>query len=164
MTAVVSFFSAAHPHFAHARLFGPLVHLKEGLGLPPEEDTRGLGPALEAARQAWNAGADMKTLFGGTEFDLQAGVGLRQRNRPGDVFKLQSLLHREGYLNADETGGPTGFFGLFDHEPLQLFQRDEGLEPDGIVLPHGETIRRLKQIYEEDAALRRRLLLVRSRR
>jgi len=115
----------------------------------PETDLNG---KLEAARKDWRDGRSMGDLFGRTAFTLQRPVGRGQPNRPGDVFKVQALLHREGYMDADKTEGPTGFWGLCDHEAIQRFQKDQGLTSDGFMNPEGETIRRLASFYPEPAA------------
>ena len=73
-------------------------------------------------------------------FDLQAGVGAGQANRPADVRKLQALLHLEGYLDAAVTDGPTGLWSGRDDYALRKFQKENGLAIDGIVLPEGETL------------------------
>lgn len=77
-------------------------------------------------------------------FELQAGVGLGQANAPGDVRRLQALLHLEGYLDAAVTEGPTGIWGSRDDYALRKFQKDNGLAIDGIVLPGGETLEALR--------------------
>ncbi len=44
------------------------------------------------------------------------------------MFKVQSLLHREGFLDADKTEGSTGYWGMFDHEAIEKFQKENGLK------------------------------------
>ena len=84
------------------------------------------------------------SLSGDGLFDLQAGVGSGQANRPADVRRLQGLLHLEGYLDTAATGGPTGLWGGRDDYALRKFQKDNGLAIDGIVLPGGETIETIR--------------------
>lgn len=83
-------------------------------------------------------------LRGDGPFDLVAGVGGGQANRPADVGKLQALLHLEGYLDAAATNGPTGLWGSREDYALRKFQKDNGLAIDGIVLPGGETIEAIR--------------------
>ncbi len=83
-------------------------------------------------------------LRGDGPFDLLAGVGAGQANRPTDVGKLQALLHLEGYLDAAATNGPTGLWGGREDYALRKFQKDNGLAIDGIVLPGGETIEAIR--------------------
>ena len=111
------------------RLFGPVP------AAAPEHDPFGrLGagdPAWERARAYWLDGASLDDLFGGTQLDLTGNVGASQPNQRGDVFKLQSLLHREGHLDAAATGGPTGYWGGRDDAALRSFQKENGLAVDG---------------------------------
>lgn len=113
------------------------------------------GKALEAARSAWRSGASLRDLFGDaatgiTATGIHGSIGKTNgRNRPGDVFKLQSLLHKLGYRDAAGTDGPTGYLGSFDHEPIMAFQRDHGLKPDGMLEPGGETIRALQNFAQQ---------------
>lgn len=112
---------------------------------PREIPIQNLGRALEAARSLWRDGASLSALFGDEPFEMHGSIGRAGQNRPGDVFKLQTLLHRLGYRDAMPTDGPTGFFGSFDHEPIMAFQRDHGLMPDGAVDQGGPTARALAQ-------------------
>ena len=107
------------------------------------------GKALEAARGAWRSGASLRDLFGDTATGIHGSIGKTNgRNRPGDVFKLQALLHKLGYRDAMGTDGPTGYLGSFDHEPIMAFQRDHGLQPDGMLEPGGETIRTMQNFAQ----------------
>ena len=107
------------------------------------------GKALEAARGAWRSGASLRDLFGDTATGIHGSIGKTNgRNRPGDVFKLQALLHKLGYRDAMGTDGPTGYLGSFDHEPIMAFQRDHGLQPDGMLEPGGETIRTMQNLAQ----------------
>lgn len=104
-------------------------------------------PAWETLRGAWMEGAPLKTLFGEQLFDLNGTVGTGQTNQRGDVFKLQSLLHREGVLDAEATGGPTGYWGNRDDAALRSLQKENGLTVDGWAGPKGETIGWLRDLY-----------------
>ena len=113
-----------------------------------EEDDPDVGGKLEAARADWRGDASLNSLFGeGGAFKLEDTVGKQGKNRPGDVFKVQSLLHREGFLDADKTDGPTGYWGMFDHEALEKFQKENGLKVDGWMGPGGESIKAFESIY-----------------
>lgn len=119
----------------------------------PEPDSDPLGrigagdPAWEAARGAWMNGAPLNSLFGERLFDLNGTVGTGQTNQRGDVFKTQALLHREGALDAEATGGPTGYWGNRDDAALRRLQKENGLTVDGWAGPGGETIGWLRDIY-----------------
>ena len=63
------------------------------------------------------------------------------------MFKVQSLLHREGFLDADKTEGPTGYWGMFDHEAIEKFQKENDLKVDGWMGPGGESIKAFENIY-----------------
>jgi peptidoglycan hydrolase-like protein with peptidoglycan-binding domain len=69
------------------------------------------------------------------------------------VFKLQTLLHREGKLDAEATGGPTGYWGNRDDAALRDLQKDSGLAVDGWVGPQGETIGHLRDLYRPPQAV-----------
>lgn len=86
-------------------------------------------------------------------FDLSGAVGIEQANRRADVFKLQTLLYREGYLDA--AGPADGWGGDWtnrDDYALRRFQRDNGLEIDGVAQPGGETISAFRDFYAALAA------------
>lgn len=102
----------------------------------------------EDARADWRGGASMTELFGDRALDLQSGVGIGRPNRRSDVFRLQSLLHREGYLDADATEGPTGYWGGRDDDALRRFQKDNGLTVDGWAAPDGESMETLRGFYQ----------------
>lgn len=104
-------------------------------------------PGWEAARGEWMEGAPLERIFGDRVFELQDGVGAGKPNRRGDVFKLQALLHREGFLDAAATEGPTGFWGGRDDYALRRFQKENGLSIDGFALPDGETMQTITGFY-----------------
>lgn len=86
-------------------------------------------------------------------FALSGAVGIDQANRRADVFKLQTLLYREGYLDA--AGPADGWGGDWtnrDDYALRRFQRDNGLSIDGVALPDGETISAFRDFYAALAA------------
>lgn len=125
----------------------------------PEPDSDPFGrigagdPAWEAARGAWMNGAPLNSLFGERLFDLNGTVGTGQANQRGDVFKTQALLHREGVLDAEATGGPTGYWGNRDDAALRRLQKENGLTVDGWAGPGGETMGWLRDIYRPPQGL-----------
>ncbi len=113
-----------------------------------EEEQPDLNGQLEAARADWRNDASLNSLFGvNGAFKLEDTVGKQGKNRPGDVFKVQSLLHREGLLDANKTDGPTGFLGIYDHEAIEKFQKENGLKQDGWMGPGGESIKAFQTLY-----------------
>ncbi len=68
---------------------------------------------------------------GGEEtFDPEGTI--RRKDRGEDVRALQQLLVDQGYLNA---GGADGIFGGGTEKAVIQFQKDQGLEPDGVAWP-----------------------------
>lgn len=126
-------------------LFGPAAQAE------PEADPFGrIGagdPAWERAREAWMGGASLERLFGDRLFDLNDSVGANKANQRGDVFKVQSLLHREGHLDAEATGGPTGYWGIRDDAAMKGLQKEGGITVDGWAGPGGETMKHFRTIY-----------------
>ncbi|WP_341896406.1 peptidoglycan-binding protein [Ferrovibrio terrae] len=143
---------------AYQRLFAPprqddLEYLPDpmgrlDMGTYVEKPETSPDPGWEAARGDWMRGAPLGRIFGDGLFDLQDGVGADQANRRGDVFKLQALLHREGFLDSAATEGPTGFWGGRDDEALRNFQKEHGLNVDGFAAPSGETISTIRGFYQ----------------
>jgi hypothetical protein len=124
-------------------------------GLPPDPDPLGrIGagdPGFEAARRHWMQGAPLRQLFGDRLFEFTDTVGSGRVNRRGDVFRLQALLHREGALDAEATGGPTGYWGPRDDAALRRLQTEAGVAVDGWAGPGGETLRALQARYRPAA-------------
>lgn len=86
-------------------------------------------------------------------FELSGSVGVGRTNRRSDVFKLQTLLHREGYLDAaGPEDGWGGDWGNRDDYALRRFQRDNGLVIDGIAEPEGETMSTLRGFHIQPIA------------
>ena len=67
---------------------------------------------------------------------------LRRKDRGDDVRTVQQLLVDQGYLNV---GGADGIFGGGTEKALMQFQKDQGLEPDGVAWP--QTIKRLNHEF-----------------
>ncbi|MBI4969228.1 MAG: peptidoglycan-binding protein [Rhodospirillales bacterium] len=91
----------------------------------------------------------MDALFGGSDwntdfFDFLDPVGPDQPNRREDVIKLESLLGNSGHYDVSRTDGPTGWWGTPLEDGLKDYQKEKGLEVDGLVLPKGPTLASLK--------------------
>jgi hypothetical protein len=83
-------------------------------------------------------------------FQLSGSVGIGRTNRRSDVFKLQTLLHRDGYLDAaGPEAGWGGDWGNRDDYALRRFQRDNGLAVDGLVEPEGETMDAFRSFHAQ---------------
>jgi len=67
---------------------------------------------------------------------------LRRGARGDDVRAMQQLLVDQGYLNA---GGADGIFGGGCEKAVMQFQKDQGLEPDGVAWP--QTLKRLQHDF-----------------
>jgi len=119
-----------------------------GMGSYEDKPQRFADPGWEEARADWRGGASLADLFGSGAFDFQDAVGAGKANRRADVFRLQTLLHREGYLDAAATEGPTGYWGGRDDYALRRFQKENGLGIDGWAGPGGETIDTLRGFYQ----------------
>lgn len=117
----------------------------------PLADTSSCGAAAYAAEQGrFQADARLFDLSGPVGLDQG---GIEQANRRADVFKLQTLLYREGYLDA--AGPADGWGGDWtnrDDYALRRFQRDNGLNIDGVAQPGGETISAFRDFYAALAA------------
>lgn len=103
-------------------------------------------------------GAPLPQIVGDNPVALHGSVGRDRQNRRGDVFKLQALLHREGHLDSEATGGPTGYWGNRDDAALRAFQKENGLSVDGYADPSGETIGKLKGFYRPHPGAGRNML------
>jgi len=75
---------------------------------------------------------------------------LRRGARGEDVRRVQQQLADQGYLSA---GGVDGIFGGGMERAVMQFQRDQGLNPDGVAWP--QTIKRLNHDFGEWRAVRR---------
>ena len=90
------------------------------------------------ARQCQNCGAIARE----ERFDPEGT--LRKGARGDEVRKLQQLLADQGYLTA---GGVDGSYGGGTERAVSQFQRDQGLEPDGVAWP--QTRQRLNHEFGE---------------
>ncbi|PJI37498.1 peptidoglycan-binding domain-containing protein [Ferrovibrio sp.] len=132
--------------FAH--LFGPSPVPEPEAGTDPFGRIGAGNPDWETVRGRWMGGASLNDIFGDTLFRLNRPVGTGRANQRGDVFKLQALLHREGMLDAESTGGPTGYWGNRDDAAMRDYQKDGGLTVDGWAAPDGPTLAALRRGYE----------------
>jgi peptidoglycan hydrolase-like protein with peptidoglycan-binding domain len=68
-------------------------------------------------------------------FSFSGSVGRFGDNYRDDVIKAQALLANAGYYQLPDPGMPTGWPGGELTRALARFQKDNGLEPDGTLLP-----------------------------
>lgn len=88
-------------------------------------------------------------------FSFSGSVGRSGDNDRADVIKAQALLANAGYYDLPKPGVPTGWAGGELASAIQTFQKDNGLEADGILLPvpaegvsvsgEGETVKALQE-------------------
>jgi Putative peptidoglycan binding domain len=115
----------------------------------PTDDPRG-NALFQDFREAWAEGHDLPDLFGRDGMlDIKEPVGPAARNRRPDVAKIETFLDALGEHDAARTEGPTGFYGIGFEDNLKAYQARNGLTPDGLVNPDGETIGRIKQDLTE---------------
>ena len=85
--------------------------------------------------------------------DLTGSIGNEGRNNRRDVAKVETLLESTGNADLSDTGGPTGYFGLYLDDRGKRFQKKRGLRVDGTINPGGPTIHSLaEQIAEKSTA------------
>lgn len=105
-----------------------------------DEDT---DPRFPAFQQAWKQGADVGDLFGPEPFKLQGTVSPSGGdNTRADVAKVQTLLGKTGYLDLGQDG-PSGYANPNTDKAIRDFQKDNGLQVDGVLKPGGPTIAKL---------------------
>jgi len=97
-------------------------------------------------RDAYAQGRPLPELFGpkGT-LDIKQGIGLTSRNRRPDVAKVETFLDLLGEHDTAPTEGPTGYYSIRLEDNLKAYQIKNGLKPDGVVNPQGETLGRIKR-------------------
>jgi len=97
-------------------------------------------------RDAFAEGRPLPELFGpGGTLELKQGIGLQSRNRRPDVAKVETFLDLLGEHDTAPTEGPTGYYSIRLEDSLKAYQARNGLKPDGVVNPQGETLGRIKQ-------------------
>lgn len=140
---------SASATFTH--LFGPTPPPEPEAGTDPFGRIGAGNPDWETVRGRWMDGAPLRDIFGDSLFRLNAPVGTGRANQRGDVFKLQALLHREGALDAEATGGPTGYWGNRDDAAMREYQKAGDLTVDGWAAPDGPTMAALRNGYAPPA-------------
>lgn len=76
-------------------------------------------------------------------FTLSKPVGPDVINDNADVAKVESLLGHVGVFDTND--GPTGWYGRQTADAIKDFQKQNGLEVDGLLNPGGPTITALKR-------------------
>ncbi|MCW5771776.1 MAG: cell wall hydrolase [Rhodospirillaceae bacterium] len=77
--------------------------------------------------------------------NLSQGVGTGQPNAWRDVYRSQKLLSAAGRYDLDMAKERSGEHSLALSQSIQGYQRDKGETIDGIMLPNGPTVGRLKE-------------------
>lgn len=129
---------------------GKRIHTCEVCGYEEEQSIEKLPHDFEwqiveeATDHSSGIRAQVCTVCGETEDPVSYDPeGTLRRNDRGDAVKeVQQLLVDQGYLNA---GGADGVFGGGTEKAIMQFQKDQGLEPDGVAWP--QTIKRLKHDF-----------------
>ncbi|MBI2239385.1 MAG: peptidoglycan-binding protein [Magnetospirillum gryphiswaldense] len=120
--------------------------------MPPRRPTSPLGagmsdedePAIPAFQQAWKQGATFEDMFGPSPFTLHGSVGRTgaDNHRP-DVAKVETFLGDAGYYKPLTNDGPSGWHNANLDSAIRSFQKDKGLEVDGLLKPNGPTITKI---------------------
>lgn len=76
--------------------------------------------------------------FSRDPFVLSGSVGRFGDNRRDDLIKAQILLANAGYYDLPRPGAPTGWPSGALNQAIRRYQKDQGLEPDGTILPLSE--------------------------
>lgn len=105
-----------------------------GAGLSDEDDD----PAIPAFQSAWKDGALVEDLFGPKPFALHGSVGASgaDNHRP-DVAKVETLLGDAGYYKPMTDSGPNGWHNPNLDSAIRSFQKDKGLQVDGLLTRNG---------------------------
>ncbi|MBX9634325.1 MAG: peptidoglycan-binding protein, partial [Magnetospirillum sp.] len=114
-----------------------------GAGLSGEDDTS----PMPAFQKAWKDGATFDDLFGPTPFTLYGAVGRSgaENHRP-DVAKVETFLGDAGYYKPLSNDGPSGWHSINLDTAIKSFQKDNGLEVDGLLKPGGPTIGKISSL------------------
>jgi peptidoglycan hydrolase-like protein with peptidoglycan-binding domain len=128
---------------------------------PPKRATSPLGaglsdqdePAIPAFQKAWKEGATFDDLFGPQPFGLHGSIGRSgaDNHRP-DVAKVETFLGDAGYYKPLTKDGPSGWHSTNLDSAIRSFQKDNGLEVDGILKPNGPTIGKIGSLLGGGAA------------
>lgn len=77
-------------------------------------------------------------------FILGGSVGHTGENDRADVIKAQVLFGNTGHYDLAALGAPTGWPGGSLEQAMRRFQKERGLQVDGLMLPQGETLQALR--------------------
>lgn len=77
-------------------------------------------------------------------FLLGGSVGHAGENDRADVIKAQVLFGNTGHYDLAALGVPTGWPGASLEQAMRRFQKERGLQVDGLMLPQGETLQALR--------------------
>lgn len=102
----------------------------------------GCGPRTTAAPRpggtAWTGAWARRWQPSRDPFVLSGSVGRFGDNRRDDLIKAQILLANAGYYDLPRPGAPTGWLSGEIVRAIRRYQKDQGLEPDGRILPFDE--------------------------
>jgi soluble lytic murein transglycosylase-like protein len=79
------------------------------------------------------------------DVNLAGGVGENQPNRWRDVWKVQKGLSKTGHYALDLTNEKSGEHSPTLGQAIRNFQREKREEIDGVLLPGGPTIKRIRE-------------------
>ncbi|OEJ65231.1 hypothetical protein BEN30_15275 [Magnetovibrio blakemorei] len=83
--------------------------------------------------------------------EISQSVGLKGKNAPKDIAKVETLLGAHQALDLSKTDGPTGYMGQRLDQGIKRFQKSNGLKIDGVINPGGETIQALTKNLAHNA-------------
>ena len=116
-----------------------------GYAVKPDPEPIGTpSPRFNEFIKAEQSGMGLTDLFGVDDpLGIKGPVGPFGPNRRADVGKVETFMSRSGDFDLKPTDGPTGYYGLRLEDSINSFQKANGLKPDGLLNPFGETIRTL---------------------
>ena len=77
-------------------------------------------------------------------YGLKSGVGWGEENDRADVAKIETTLGATEHYDVAGTDGPTGYAGNSLVEGIKEFQKQNGLDNDGVIKPNGPSLKVLK--------------------
>jgi hypothetical protein len=77
-------------------------------------------------------------------YGLKSGVGWGEENDRLDVAKIETTLGATEHYDVAGTNGPTGYAGNSLVEGIKEFQKQNGLDNDGVIKRDGPTLKALK--------------------
>jgi peptidoglycan hydrolase-like protein with peptidoglycan-binding domain len=72
--------------------------------------------------------------------EISQSVGLKGKNAPKDIAKVETLLGAHQALDLSKTDGPTGYMGQRLDQGIKRFQKSNGLKIDGVINPAAEMV------------------------